>query len=140
MKRIVYFLPVFLVLLSSACQKEDPICPPVTGTPQYLDSLPASALQPPENVPSTPFPLDLGGQEVFVDKVVEGPLCNDRWQGVVYVGCDVQVYSWEEQPLFLKDCKLEIEPGTVVYVADHNNTAYYNGCSCHTGEEGSENP
>jgi hypothetical protein len=21
----------------------------------------------------------------------------------------------------------------VVYVAYHNNTAYYNGCSCHTG-------
>jgi hypothetical protein len=69
-----------------------------------------------------------------VDRVVSGPLCNDRWQGTVYVGCEVQVLEWSETPLFLKDCDLTIEPGTVVYVADHNDAAYYNGCSCHTGE------
>ncbi|OGO25891.1 MAG: hypothetical protein A2136_09785 [Chloroflexi bacterium RBG_16_54_11] len=69
-----------------------------------------------------------------VDKVVEGPLCNDTWSGSVYVGCNVQVYPWQETPIFLKDCQLKVEPDTVVYVAYHNNTAYYNGCSCHTGE------
>jgi hypothetical protein len=68
---------------------------------------------------------------------VSGPLCNDRWEGTVYVTCDVQVAPWdeeEENPLFFKDCDLEIEPGTIVYVADHNDAPYYKGCSCHTGE------
>lgn len=69
-----------------------------------------------------------------MDKVIEGPLCNDTWNGTVYVTCNVQVYAWEEHPTFLKNCDLKIEPGTVVYVAYHNDTAYYNGCSCHTGE------
>jgi len=69
-----------------------------------------------------------------VDRVVTGPLCNDRWKGTIYVGCDVQVMEWEETPLFLKDCDLSIEPGTVVFVAYHNDEPYYNGCSCHTGE------
>ena len=78
--------------------------------------------------------MEIAGRMVSVDKVVEGPLCNDTWRGTVYVTCNIQVYEWKEQPLFLKGCNLTIEPGTVVYVADHNNTAYYNGCSCHTGE------
>ena len=69
-----------------------------------------------------------------MDRVVEGPLCNDVWSGTVYVTCNIQVFEWEEEPLFFKDCDLDIESGTIVYVASHNNTAYYNGCSCHTGE------
>jgi hypothetical protein len=75
----------------------------------------------------------IGRSEIQVDKVVEGPLCNDNWSGTVFVACNVQVYPWTEEPTFLKDCQLNIEPQTVVYVAYHNNTAYYNGCSCHTG-------
>ena len=43
------------------------------------------------------------------------------WRGTVYVACNVQVYPWEELPTFLKDCDLEIEPDTVVYVAYHND-------------------
>ena len=107
------------------------MCPLVTQTPQYLTI-------PPEKLP-TPTPVSearsvvIGWRERQVDKFVEGPLCNDRWSGTVYVSCDVQVYAWKEDPIFLKDCQLEIEPQTVVYVAYHNNTAYYNGCSCHTG-------
>ncbi len=77
--------------------------------------------------------VEIGRNKMQVDKVVEGPLCNDTWNGTVYVACDVQVYPWEEEPTFLKDCQLNIDPMTVVYVAYHNNTAYYNGCSCHTG-------
>lgn len=69
-----------------------------------------------------------------VDKIVEGPLCNDTWSGTVYVGCNVEVYRWEKSPDFLQNCNLSIQPGTIVYVAYHNDTAYYNGCSCHTGE------
>ena len=73
-----------------------------------------------------------------VDKVVDYPLCNDNWSGTVYVNCKVQVAEAEldadANPLFLKGCNLNIEPNTVVYVAAHNDAAYYKGCSCHTGE------
>lgn len=74
----------------------------------------------------------------MADKVVSGPLCNDTWRGTVYVTCDAQVAAWSDAkaPEFLKGCDLEVEPGTVVYVEAHYNTAYYEGCSCHTGEIG----
>ena len=78
--------------------------------------------------------MEIGGKTIPVNKVVQGPLCNDAWSGNIYVSCNVQVYSWVEQPLFLEDCDLKIEPGTVIYVAYHNEAAYYNGCSCHTNE------
>ncbi len=54
----------------------------------------------------------------------------------MYVTCNVQVYPWEEQPTFLKDCNLTIEPDTVVYVAAHGDEPYYKGCSCHIGSGG----
>jgi hypothetical protein len=73
-----------------------------------------------------------------VDKVVDYPLCNDDWSGTVYVSCEVRVAEAEvdanANPLFLKGCNLNIAPNTVVYVASHNDAAYYKGCSCHTGE------
>lgn len=78
--------------------------------------------------------VSIGGKLTLVDKVVDGPLCNDQWRGTVYVGCDVQVMEWSDTPLFLKGCDLSIAPRTVIYVAYHNDAAYYNGCSCHTGE------
>jgi hypothetical protein len=78
--------------------------------------------------------VDVGGKQLSVDRVVSGPLCNDDWHGTVYVSCDVQVAEWHDSPTFLKDCQLNVKPGTVVYVAAHNNTAYYQGCSCHTAE------
>jgi hypothetical protein len=134
----ILFKSCFIPLISLAslfllagCQEATPVCSPVTQTPQYL-------ILPPEQLP-TPTPVSgvrsvlIGRNEMQLDKVVEGPLCNDSWSGTVYVTCDVQVYPWTEEPIFLKDCQLDIEPQTVVYVAYHNNTAYYNGCSCHTG-------
>ena len=71
----------------------------------------------------------------MVDRVVQGPLCNDTWHGKVYVDCDIQIAAWEETPKFLSECDLVIAPGTVVFVAAHNDAAYYKGCSCHTAEE-----
>jgi len=101
-----------------------------TGPRQYL-------AEPPTRAPLGPSPspaqIVIGGRTLHVDKIVEGPLCNDTWSGTVYVTCDVQVLEWKDRPTFLEDCDLVIEPGTVVYVADHNDAAYYNGCSCHTG-------
>ena len=124
-----------ITLLFAACQPM-PTCPPVTGTPQYftdaeLEKLSSSAPDP----TSAPVKVEINGKMTKVDKVVTGPLCNDNWRGSVYVACDVQVFKWEKEPLFLKNCNLAIEPSTVVYVAYHNDAAYYNGCSCHTGEQ-----
>jgi len=131
MKLHTTLLFIALLFLTAGCQKATPVCPPVTETPEYLNTAPDQL--------STPTPVSeirsvvIGRNEMNVDKVVEGPLCNDNWSGTVYVSCDVRVYQWTEQPTFLKDCQLNIEPQTVVYVAYHNNSAYYNGCSCHTG-------
>ncbi len=71
-----------------------------------------------------------------VDKVVDYPLCNDNWSGTVYVSCDAQVAEWdpEEGSRFFKGCNLTIDPDAVIYVAAHNDTPLYKGCSCHTGE------
>jgi len=120
-----------ILFLVVGCQEATPVCPTVTGTPDYITVLPGSL---PTPTPSSgQVQVEIARREMYVDKVVEGPLCNDYWNGMVYVTCDVQVYPWVEEPTFLKDCQLNIEPQTVVYVAYHNNTAYYNGCTCHTG-------
>jgi hypothetical protein len=66
---------------------------------------------------------------------VHGSFCDDAWSGTVYVACDIEIPEWEEAPTFLDDCALSIEEGTVVYVAHHNNEAFYKGCSCHSSEE-----
>jgi hypothetical protein len=131
MKLRTTILLMVLFLLLTACQKATPVCPPVTGTPHYLTTLPGELATP--MPPAGSAQVQMGRKAIPVDKIVEGPLCNDTWSGTVYVACNVQVYAWQEQPTFLKDCALNIAPDTVVYVAYHNNTAYYNGCSCHMG-------
>lgn len=132
MKRNIFLaIALLTLLLASACQQQT-VCPTTSGTPDFL-TVPPGEL--PTPAPAAPAEVEINGKMIRVDKVVSGPLCNDTWSGIVYVTCDVQVYPWddEEQPYFLKGCNLVIEPNTIVYVADHNNTAYYNGCSCHTG-------
>jgi len=125
-----------LVLFVSACQSAARICPTPTSAPERLE-IPPQALPTATPGPSpTPMLLKLGGKDILVNKVVEGPLCNDTWSGTVYVTCNIQVYPWTKQPTFLDGCSLTIEPGTVVYVASHNNAAYYNGCSCHYSKAG----
>jgi hypothetical protein len=135
-----HFVFAFVLLLFlSACQSTAPGssttgCPAATGTPARLEIPPdAFPTLTPGPLP-TPVLMKIRGKDVPINKVVDGPLCNDAWSGTVYVTCDVQVYPWEKYPTFLQNCNLNIEPGTVVYVASHNNAAYYNGCSCHTGE------
>lgn len=125
---------IFLCMLLAGCQPQEPICPPPSGTQQYL-VYPA----PTANVDNdglenpTPVTLEIGNRTIVVDRVIEGPLCNDSWSGTIYVSCNVQVYPWEDRPTFLDGCNLTLAPGTIVYVANHNNAVYYNGCaSCHT--------
>jgi len=132
MPRTLFLTLLLPVLLLSSCAEKQ-VCPTPGDDKHYLSqedlvSLDASSSE------QSPAEVSIGGKTMMVDKVVTGPLCSDHWEGTIYVGCDVQVMGWEETPLFLKDCDLSIEPGTVVYVAYHNDAAYYNGCSCHTGE------
>jgi hypothetical protein len=133
MKRSIVALLLFSIILLSGCANEAaPSCQWATGTPRYMTI-------PPEELPTpgpaaSPIQMEINGRNILVDKVIEGPLCNDSWSGIVYVTCNIQVYPWTEQPTFLKNCNLAITPDAVVYVAYHNDTAYYKGCSCHTGE------
>jgi len=132
MRLLTAFMLCMLVVLLAGCQESTPVCPTPAASPVFLSLAPDQLPTPtPVSAPSTVL---IGRKEVQVDKIVSGALCNGTWSGTVYVGCDVQVYPWQDEPIFLKDCQLEIDPLTVVYVAYHNNTAYYNGCSCHTGE------
>jgi len=130
------------VLLLSACKAD--VCPPgsisYVADPSLFPDLASPADADPDPKPS---PIQIGKKMVEVDRVIRGPLCNDTWSGTVYVACDVQVAEWteEEGSKFLDGCNLTIEPETVVYVAAHNNAAYYRGCaSCHQTKEATPSP
>jgi hypothetical protein len=128
-----------LILLATSCQAAAPVCPPDSVT--YISevaSLKASTSV--EDLAESPTPIlvEINGKEMLFDDVIHGVLCGGEWRGTVYVACDLQIAAWEEEPTFLEDCDLNIEPGTVVYVAAHNDAPYYKGCSCHTGEGVSE--
>lgn len=141
MQRIKTFL-YLLILLSmfflAACERSNTVCPSDNraGQPvlQLADLIETSTPIP----PSGPIQVEIQGKLMEVDKVVNYPLCNDEWSGTVYVSCEARVAKAEvdvnANPLFLKGCDLKIAPDTVVYVAAHNDAAYYKGCSCHTGE------
>ena len=75
--------------------------------------------------------VEIKGEEVMVDRVITGPVCNDTWSGTVYLTCDIQVPAWEQDPFFWQDCDLDIEEGAVVYVEAHRDKEYTDGCSCH---------
>jgi hypothetical protein len=109
------------------------------GTPQPKPALEdLIALSPPDQFIS-PIEVEVGGKMMMVDKKVDYPICNDKWSGTVYVSCEASVAQAKtdenDNPLFFKGCDLRIEPGTIVYVAAHNDAAYYKGCSCHNGED-----
>ena len=129
---------LLVAILISACQKRKPVCQPTGDTPQPKPQLiELIAITPTLGPSPTPEVVLIGGKKVTVDRLITGSFCNDTWRGTIYVGCEAQTAEWnpEEQPLFLAGCNLKIEAGTVVYVAAHNDSAYYNGCSCHTGVE-----
>lgn len=129
---------LMVLLILSACQRQETVCKPDEGTTSRLQLTELIDLPPPA-APAQPIQVLIRGRKTEVDKVVDYPLCNDNWSGTVYVSCDVQVAEAEldtdSNPLFLKGCNLNIAPNTVVYVAAHNDAAYYKGCSCHTGTD-----
>jgi hypothetical protein len=137
-KRISLLLIITLsTFILVACERENTVCPPDNGTQQSAPNLAEliESTNPP--TPSEPILVEIQGNKMKVDRVVDYPLCNDDWSGTVYVSCQAQVAEAEldadANPLFLKGCNLKIAPNTVVYVAAHNNAAFYKGCSCHSG-------
>jgi hypothetical protein len=134
-----YYLAILItsfLLIISACQPPPPACPPESII--YLNnSNPSIGEEVPESISPAPTPelIEIDGKMMLADKVVRGELCNDSWHGTVYVPCKIRIYEWDEEADFLQNCDLAIEPGTVVYVAAHNDDPYYKGCSCHTGED-----
>jgi hypothetical protein len=143
MKPTKFFLfLLFLLLLTlslSACSRNQTVCTPEVGTPQTPIPLADLIAATPPAAPAAPFTVEIGGKQIEVNKLVDYPICNDDWSGVVYVSCEAQVaeaaLDAEKNPLFFKGCNLKIAPNTIVYVAAHNDAAYYKGCSCHTGED-----
>ena len=132
MKSSAFLIFTILATLVTACQAAAPVCPP--DSISYVTGAAPSILRVDPEEPSTPILVEIDDKEMLFDDVIHGALCGGEWQGTVYVACDLQLTSWEEEPNFLEGCELDIAPGTVVYVAAHNNEPYYQGCSCHTGE------
>ena len=138
--KLILLLSLMLILSLTACERGKSVCTPET-TPRPTLELAELLLTPAPDTASTtaPVTVEIKGKLMEVDKVVDYPICNDDWSGVVYVTCDAQVaeaaLDADENPLFFEGCELNIEPNTIVYVAAHNDGAYYKGCSCHTGEE-----
>ena len=135
----LFFMIVIFVIFLTACGRKNTVCPSKDGTPQASLQLADLIKMTPDPISSlAPIQVEIRGKLMEVDKVVDYPLCNDAWSGTVYVSCDAQVAEAEldanANPLFFKGCNLNIAPNTVVYVAAHNDAAYYKGCSCHTGE------
>jgi hypothetical protein len=79
--------------------------------------------------------VEINGKMKQVDMHIEGPLCNNHLKGRVYIACGLQIPEWEEISNFLEACDFTVEPDSVIYVGSHNDTPFYKGCSCHTGEE-----
>ena len=133
------FIFIVLAIILLACQRQNNVCPSIEGTPIPKPPLAELIAMPSPKPPTEPTTVEIGGKTITVDKLIDYPLCNDVWSGTVYVSCDAQIgeaeTDAEENPLFLKGCNLEIASGTVVYVAAHNDAAYYKGCSCHTGAD-----
>jgi len=139
--RYIHFILISLLMVVLAgCERNKTVCAPDDETPQAALQLADLINQPPPaSAFSEPIQIEIQGKSMDVDKLVDYPLCNDNWSGTVYVSCNVQVAEAEQDtdknPLFLKGCNLNIAPNTVVYVAAHNDAAYYNGCSCHSGQQ-----
>lgn len=117
-------------LLLTGCASKNP-CPEDSIT--YVDDIAAFPQDLSASQLLQPTEKTIKGKPVTVDRIIEGPICNDTWEGTVYVTCNVTLQSWEIEPIFFSNgCNLNIEPGTVVYVAAHNDVAFYKGCAtCH---------
>jgi hypothetical protein len=115
------------LLLLAACTRQSSVCD--TEPPDQPVEVRQSLYL--ENDLANPVEIRIRNRPVQINEIVHGFLCDAEWEGQVYVDCDVEVAPWDENPFFFDGCDLDIAPNTVVYVAYHNDTAYYQGCSCH---------
>ena len=129
MKRFVV-LHIPWVLLLSACLATPP--PELLVTRTLHQSIAPAEMAIQDADPSaTPSMVEIEGRTISVDKVVQGMLCDDEWRGTIYVTEDIQVNPWVDEPTFLRECSLVVDPGTIVYVAAHPAEVFYRGCTCH---------
>lgn len=128
----LFIIALLSIFFLSACMDARSLCVP--GEIQYREgSNPFPAL---EDQTPTPQQVEIKGKMLNFDHVVSGQLCNNHLEGTVYVGCDIEIYEWEKASNFLDQCDFTVAPNTIIYVASHNNTAYYKGCdSCHMSDQ-----
>jgi hypothetical protein len=139
MKTSIALLLASSLLFVSACERKAIVCS--EGSVTYLSDSDIESLA---KLSSTgnpekaymPATVEIKGKKTKVDMLVQGPVCNTTLAGKVYVGCDIQIPGWDKEhpPVFFQDCDFKVEPGSVVYVARHNDAVFKKGCACHTGE------
>lgn len=123
---------LFSIVLLSACMDARSLCTP--GMITYRER--SNPFPPITENQFNPQQIEIKGKLKNFDHLVAGQLCNNHLEGSVYVGCDIEIYAWEDKSNFLDDCNFSVEPDAIIYVAAHNNTAYYKGCdSCHKRDE-----
>ena len=133
MKTYIVLFLVSVALFSTACERKAIVCS--EGSVTYLPGIQALPKLSAAGNPA-PVEVEIRGKKMKFDRLVEGPFCNIKLSGKVYVGCNIQIPEWdkEENPTFLKNCDFSVEPGSVIYVGVHNNAIFKKGCACHTGE------
>lgn len=130
MKRFTVVFMIPLMLLAASCLPTPPPELLYTATPKPpATSTPASEQS--HDPSTTPVLVEIGGRMVSVDRIIEGFLCTDAWQGTIYVSPDVEVNPWTDEPSFLRECDLRVDEGTIVHVASHPGEVFYRGCTCH---------
>lgn len=130
--KILLSFALFFIVLLSACMDARSLCTP--GMITYRER--ANPFPSITEKQLNPQQIEIKGKMKDFDHFVSGQLCNNHLAGIVYVGCDIEIYAWEDKSNFLDDCNFTVEPDAIIYVAAHNNTAYYKGCnSCHMSDE-----
>ena len=130
--KLILLLILLSMILLSGCMDARSLCSP--GMIKYNDRTNPF----PEIVKQTnnPQQVEIRGKPMDFDHVITGQLCNNDLKGKVYIGCDIEIYSWDTKSTFLDGCDFNVASGSTIYVAAHNNTPYYKGCdSCHMTRE-----
>ena len=132
MKQQIYlsvYLLYFAIFLLVGCGSGAVSFPPESEV-TYLDassptptSLSTSTLTPTPSQTTTPSPtpsfITIKESQIKVDRVIHGYICNDTWDGIIYIDGDIVVP---------KGCVVRINPGSTIYVAaneDYKNLFVY---------------
>ncbi len=84
---------LFLASLAlSACERKATVCP--EGSVTYISDMESFPKLPATGNPeqaSGPVTVEVRGKKMKFDRLVEGPVCNIKLSGKVYVGCDIHI-------------------------------------------------